>query len=52
MIMGIIRHLLHSELVSYFDHPQDILVVEGVRQTGKTTALRQALQGKAFFQGD
>lgn len=44
--MEIKRHFIHSELSDYFDHPQDILVVEGVRQTGKTTAIKQALQGR------
>lgn len=44
--MTVCRHILHSELVEYFSNPKEILVIEGVRQTGKTTAIKQALAGK------
>lgn len=41
----IFRHYLHSLIKSYLDHPQKILILEGVRQTGKTTAIQMALDG-------
>jgi len=39
------RHDLHNELVRHLRQPEKILVVEGVRQTGKTTAIQMALAG-------
>lgn len=45
--MTICRHILHSEIISYLDRPDKILCLEGVRQTGKTTAIEMALGGRA-----
>ncbi len=40
------RHLLGKEIELYLKTPQKILILEGVRQTGKTTAIRQELQAQ------
>lgn len=43
-MLPLIRHLLHPQLVCYLKNPEKILILEGVRQTGKTTAIRMALK--------
>ncbi|MBI1883453.1 MAG: ATP-binding protein [Chlamydiae bacterium] len=44
--MRIHRHFLHSELLKHFQNPKEVIVLEGVRQTGKTTLIKQSLEGK------
>lgn len=39
----ILRPYLHQNLLNHFQNPQKILILEGVRQTGKTTAIEMAL---------
>ena len=45
--MSIQRHILHDEIVAYLDRPEKILCIEGVRQTGKTTAIEIAVKGRS-----
>lgn len=40
------RHKIHQKILDHIKNPQKILVIEGVRQTGKTTAIQMALKEK------
>lgn len=45
MVMVVLqRHGLHQQILDYINHPKQILIIEGVRQTGKTTAIQEALK--------
>jgi predicted AAA+ superfamily ATPase len=44
--MGYVRKSVVDILAQHLKKPEKILAIEGVRQTGKTTAIRQALDGK------
>lgn len=39
------RHSIHQKILSYLQKPEKILILEGVRQTGKTTAIQMATEG-------